>query len=338
MSRPGNALGYRLGYSKDWKTHYNNYLKKKEDINLGLFLYNWLWNNLIKDKNWILNMKITKSDNLYNANILMHYNLRRDKKPLMNRYYWSDFSSTNVYSFPGSIEFIKLPFVYVNPKWVNPRIKQYFKLWLINIHKRNFKKIVVYFKFLEELYFEELFKKKFKKVLSVKNIFLRVKFYDVMVFFSRKHNNTILEYLEYFFNIFLADQRKIKSDLRIPIFYILLGILFHNSSLIANSIANVLSRGKEHKPMLYFFFKIIREMFDIIPKKNRRISYLKIVIKGKIAGNDRTLKQTFSLGNIDKYDGVNKDIALNTKSNNVDFYFTEAYTYTGVLSVKVWTC
>ena len=188
------------------------------------------------------------------------------------------------------------------------------------------------------LLMENDFRLRFNKDNVLKNISIKINLYDIFEYFPQHCNNILSNNLVRFFETFLSDQRKIKTDLKKYIFYIFLGIILRNSSLIANSIASVLSKGKEHGPMLYFFFKIIKEIFEVVPKIDRRVNFIKIIIKGKIAGNERAVKQIFSLGNLDKYNAVHKDIPLHTKNNEVDYAFTEAYTYTGVLSIRVWTC
>ena len=50
MSRPGNSLGYRLGYSKNWKIFNNNFLKKEKFDSISIFIFNWIKNTLVKKK------------------------------------------------------------------------------------------------------------------------------------------------------------------------------------------------------------------------------------------------------------------------------------------------
>lgn len=48
MSRSGNALGLRLGHSKNWKISQNSYKDEAKKINYSIFIYKWVTGLLYK--------------------------------------------------------------------------------------------------------------------------------------------------------------------------------------------------------------------------------------------------------------------------------------------------
>jgi len=125
--------------------------------------------------------------------------------------------------------------------------------------------------------------------------------------------------------------RNIKTHL----FYLVLGVLRKNSFLISKTFAIGLQKYKRSGKVMKLFFKILREVFYLIPLKSDsgyilRAEFLKIQISGKIDGQMRAVKKIYSFSFIDA-----RQVPIQTLNIPVDYSLTESYTFAGVLGIKV---
>jgi hypothetical protein len=110
----------------------------------------------------------------------------------------------------------------------------------------------------------------------------------------------------------------------ISIFFLTLAVFLKNSKLIGLVISNQLEINRKHVLTLRFLNTIIL----LIMQRTYGILFKSLVfqIKGKIGSVDRKVKKIFKFG---------KTIPVQTKRKNINYTFTEAFTFTGVFGIKI---
>lgn len=326
MSRKGNAIGNRLGISKDWKLHFGNF-KVGNNLKKSFFIQQWLINNLEKLSIWFLSMRLVQKKNLTDIHILVCY--FSGHAPKVHKVFFKAFLQEDWYWEPVKIGFLKVP---RSPK-KKYRDKNY-KLLKVKYIFNRYKKILAYRQFflkILEFYLEDNLK-------IILNSPIRVRLYNVLDYYNIHESNILTMYMSILVKLFPKDQRSMYQGIKTHIFYIILGVLRKNSFLISKTFAIGLQKYKRSDKVTSLFFKILREIFYLIPLKSKsgetlRAEYLKIQISGKINGQMRAIKKVYSFS---YYKG--KQVPVQTLNVPVDYSLSEAYTFAGVLGIKVWIC
>jgi hypothetical protein len=160
--------------------------------------------------------------------------------------------------------------------------------------------------------------------------------YNILDYYKIYETNILSNYLIILIKLYPKEQRNLYSGVKTNIFYLILGVLRKNSFLIAKTFSLGLERYKRSGKILKLYFKILREVFYVVPWKSKlgqvlRADYLKIQISGKINGQMRAVKKVYSFSH---YKG--KQVPVQTLNLPIDYSLTEAYTFAGVLGIKVW--
>lgn len=326
MSRKGHAIGNRLGISKDWVSHFGSF-KVGENIKKSFFIRQWLINMLSKLSVWFLSMRIIQRKNFMDIHILICY--LNSVEPKIHNNYFLQHVVENWYWKPVTVGFLKVPYAPENKYRTRQLARLRFK-FLQNKY-RKFSSYQKFFIKVLEFYLED----KLKDVVKVP---VKIRLYNIIDYYNVYDFNMITTYVIVIMKLFPREQRKLFSSIKTSIFYLTLGIIRKNSFLIAKVFALGLQRYKRPGELLNFFFKIIREVFYLIPLKSEteeviRGEYLKIQISGKISGRMRAVKKIYSFSH---YKG--KQVPIQTLNKDVSYSLSEAYTYAGVLGIKVWIC
>ena len=216
------------------------------------------------------------------------------------------FFLNNWYWSPVSVGFLRVPY---SPKNAH-RDKNIKKLKLKFILTR-YRKVLAYRQFflrILEFYLED-------KLKNILNNSVRIRFYNVLDYYNIYETNILSAYMSLLVKLFPKDQKNIGKTFAIG-----------------------LQKYKRSEKVINLFFKILREVFYLIPLKSEngkvlRAEYLKIQIAGKINGQMRAVKKIYSFS---YYKG--KQVPIQTLNIPVDYSLAESYTFAGVLGIKVWIC
>jgi small subunit ribosomal protein S3 len=85
-----------------------------------------------------------------------------------------------------------------------------------------------------------------------------------------------------------------------------------------------LQKDYKHNLFLDFLGKVMHEAVSLYPM----LKGIKVQIKGRVNGSERSRKETFQVGNI----------SLQTISSNVKYIYKPVFTIYGVCGLKVWMC
>jgi ribosomal protein S3 len=115
-----------------------------------------------------------------------------------------------------------------------------------------------------------------------------------------------------------------------PNFQTILNILLitviqkQSANLLAKYISKELEKTRRH----VFFLTTIKRIINIILAHNQNIliNGIRIDVKGRLNGADRSRKETIKHGSV----------PLQTLSSHIDFSLTEAFTIYGAFGIKVW--
>jgi hypothetical protein len=269
-------------------------------------------------------MRIIQRKNFMDVHILICY--LNSAEPRIYNNYFLQYVVENWYWKPVTVGFLKVPYAPESPYRSRQLARLRFK-FLQNKY-RKFSNYQKFFIKVLEFYLED-------KLKSLIKVPVKIRLYNIIDYYNVYEFNMITTYVTVIMKLFPREQRKLFSTIKTSIFYITLGIIRKNSFLIAKVFALGLERYKRPGELLNFFFKIIREVFYLIPLKSEsgdilRGEYLKIQISGKISGRMRAVKKIYSFSH---YKG--KQVPIQTLSKNVSYSLAEAYTYAGVLGIKV---
>lgn len=269
-------------------------------------------------------MRIIQRKNFMDVHILICY-LNSSEPRIQNSYFVQQIKE-NWYWKPVTVGFLKVPYAPTSPTTARKLIRLKYR-FLKNKYKKysNYQKFFI--KFLE-LYLEE-------KLYSLIKSPVKIRLYNIIDYYNVYEFNMITTYVLVIMRLFPREQRKLFSAIKTSVFYLTLGIIRKNSFLIAKVFALGLERYKRPGELLNFYFKIIREIFYLIPLKSEdgeilRSEYLKVQVSGKVGGQMRAVKKIYSFSH---YKG--KQVPIQTLSRDVSYSLSEAYTYAGVLGIKV---
>lgn len=98
-----------------------------------------------------------------------------------------------------------------------------------------------------------------------------------------------------------------------------------SASLLGTFIAEYLRTTKRHN---FFFGSLKKNLNSVLKQQNYRLKGIKILIKGRLNNATRSQNKYIKIGSS----------PLITKSQNIDYYESTAYTPNGTIGVKVWVC
>jgi hypothetical protein len=269
-------------------------------------------------------MRVVQKKNLTDIHVLVCY--FSGSEPRINKVFFFSFLQENWYWNPVGIGFFRVPYA---PK--DAFREKNIKLLKLKFILNRYKKVLAYRQFflrILEFYLED----KLKNVIKTP---VRIRIYNILDYYNVYETNVLTTYMSVFIKLFPREQKNLYNGIKTHIFYIVLGVLRKNSFLIAKTFAIGLEKYKRSGKILKLFFKILREIFYLVPLKskkgeNLRAEYLKIQIKGKINGQMRAVKKIYSFS---YYKG--KQVPMQTLSKSVDYSLAESYTFAGVLGIKV---
>jgi ribosomal protein S3 len=116
-----------------------------------------------------------------------------------------------------------------------------------------------------------------------------------------------------------------KNPLFLPTLDVLLLTLINpkTAGLLGNYIAQELQKTRRHVFLLTFIKRLLN---TILSNVTTDVSGIRINVKGRLNGADRSRKQSIQYGSI----------PLQTISSTIDYSFTEAFTIYGTFGIKVW--
>jgi|TARA_Y100000296_G_C5180058_1_gene263643 hypothetical protein len=269
-------------------------------------------------------MRLVQKKNLTDIHVLICY--FNGSEPRINKVFFLSFLQENWYWNPVGIGFFKVPY---SPR--SPYRDKNVKLMKLKFILKRYKKILAYRQFflkILEFYLED----KLKRIVG--NV-VRIRLYNILDYYNIYETNIFTTYMTVFVKLFPKEQKNLYRGIKTHIFYMVLGVLRKNSFLIAKTFSIGLEKYKRSGKVLNLFFKILREIFYLVPLKSRlgdvmRAEYLKIQISGKVNGQMRAVKKIYSFS---YYKG--KQVPIQTLKTPVDYSLTEAYTFAGVLGIKV---
>jgi ribosomal protein S3 len=97
-----------------------------------------------------------------------------------------------------------------------------------------------------------------------------------------------------------------------------------NVNIFSDFIVDQLQKDYKHNLFLDFLGKVMHEAVSLYPM----LKGIKVQIKGRVNGSERSRKETFQVGNI----------SLQTISSNVKYIYKPVFTIYGVCGLKVWMC
>jgi small subunit ribosomal protein S3 len=101
-------------------------------------------------------------------------------------------------------------------------------------------------------------------------------------------------------------------------------IAVKSATLLSKFIAKELELNYRHTMFIDFLKKTLVSFLEL----NSSIKGIKVQVKGRLNGIDRSKKETIQEG----------AVPLHTLNTNIDYHFSEAYTNYGVFGIKVWIC
>jgi hypothetical protein len=327
MSRKGNALGNRLGLSKDWISQFG-FTQQGENVKNFIFIRQLIINFLEKFHIWFLDLRVVQKKNIINVYVLINY-LNHKKKPLIKNAYLLTHVDKNWYWDPTIVGYLQVP----RPPKSEWRVAQHRK-------SKKFLKKILYLLQIKYLYYRIIFLKAITIYLELMltdylKYPIKIYLYNLIDYYNYFEPNVISQYVSILLNMYEKDQKRLLG-IKTSVFYLCIGLLRSNSYLIGKIFAREIRKHRRVGQLFTYFFKLIREFFHIIPLYNennqkQRAEYLKIQISGKIDGKMRAVKKIYSFN---RYKG--KEIPIQTLNLKVDYSLTQSYTFAGVLGIKVW--
>jgi hypothetical protein len=308
MAKPINPLVHRLGYSYFWKLR-TGVFSSSESFKNQYILSHWLQNIFRK-----LNIYLLDLNSFENNWGVLYFNILCIFSSNIRKFNWISFS-------------------FIVRKWLNiwffkqPWNKKH-RMWV-----KNSKNIITH-PFYKRLKQKRLFLFFFYKLFFYKITWLFNTLFKKLIIFNIKN-------IRFFFNLnndsfinMIANTIVIKTGLLKRknykwidnfLWFLTLSFFLKNAKLFGTLLAFEIEKNRQHNKTLRF----VTSMISLIVQRtfNCLFHTLLFQIKGKINAVDRKIKRTFRFG---------KGVPFQTKRLFLQFALVEAFTYTGVISIKIW--
>lgn len=332
MSQEHSVIGNRLGISKDWLSDFGFY-NYRENLKESLYIRECVLRRAIRFNLKIIDLKLTKQKNAMEVHILGAHFTRGI--PLIHKNFFMLKAKAFWYYNPITSETFKAAYT-TNQKMrtgkpVNEIADNYWK----NIYRHTTIARRFYLWAIEN-YLERYLSRR-------TNFGVSVIIYNLIDYYDQFGANVITEYIVKIIRLFPAQQKFFKNKVKTSLFYLCLGVSRKNAWLIAEVIAFESKRSKKWSVMVPLLLQIISECFYRMPIKEgwndvglTRCNYLRIKISGKFLPKEmRAVQTNYYFGG----SGLqSKQMPLQTLNKTINYSFSEAKTYAGILGVKVWIC
>lgn len=202
----------------------------------------------------------------------------------------------------------------------------------INVGSYSIQKLLSFYMRLDFLTIKKVSTSFAKNILMRKiNGYLKIKLISQSLenlIFKLKSQHTSIKIkniylMKNFFRVPFLGKQIMKPEFRFKFFTVFLAIAYHNSFLLAEYVADLIKKGKQHRKSLQIFTNFFERIFS---PRLLLLSGFQLRVSGKLGGKLRKSKYHYKIGKVQ----------LQTLKNPLSYCMTTSYTKFGVFSIKVW--